>query len=184
MKKFVWLLRHSMELLYGALLCFSSSAYFIVIYLIYNKIVLTFVPEKWVCVSYVLYLLVPIAIAKIVILISKFLPKCAMDCKITEVELANHSFLPNYLGYFFVALSIQDFVTFIFVYVIVFVFTYISQSLCFNPMFLLLGYHFYFVTGEDGTKIFFITKQKMKPVEDVLLDNLRRINDFTFIDMR
>ena len=106
-----------------------------------------------------------------------------MECQIEEIELASHSFLPNYLGYFFVALSIPNVTTLIYVYAVIFVFTHLSQALSFNPLFLLFGYQFYFVTGEDGTKIFLITKQKMKVYQDAELNNLRRINDFTFIDM-
>lgn len=82
------------------------------------------------------------------------------------------------------ALSIPNITTLIYVYAVIFVFTYLSQALNFNPLFLLFRYQFYFITGRDGTRIFLITKQRMKPYQDAELNDLRRINDFTFIDMR
>ena len=90
----------------------------------------------------------------------------------------------SYLGYFFVALSIPNLSTLWYVYAVIFVFTHLSKALSFNPLFLLFGYQFYFVTSEDGAKIFLITKQNMKNIQDVDLSKLRRINDFTFIDVR
>ena len=134
-------------------------------------------------VSYIIYLMAPVLVAWLCLRLSKHLSVCGMECQIEEIELASHSFLPNYLGYFFVALSIPNVTTLIYVYAVIFVFTHLSQALSFNPLFLLFGYQFYFVTGEDGTKIFLITKQKMKVYQDAELNNLRRINDFTFIDM-
>lgn len=166
------------------LLTLSASSYVIVVFLIKEKTLMPFVPKELDFVFYIVYLVAPVLVAWFCLVISRFLPACGMECEIKEIELASHSFLPNYLGYFFVALSIPDARTFFFVYLVVFVFVHLSQALSFNPLFLLLGYQFYFVTGEDGTKIFLITKQKMKMYQDVRLNNLRRINDFTFIDMR
>ena len=184
MKKISGFIKHLPQTLFRLLLSFSASAYVVVIFLIKEKILLPWLPQRWVGVSYIIYLTVPALLAWVCILISKHLMVCGMECQITEVELASHSFLPNYLGYFFVALSIPNATTLIYVYAVIFVFTHLSQALSFNPMFLLFGYQFYFVTGEDGTKIFLITKQSMKSHKDAELADLRRINDFTFIDMR
>lgn len=184
MKKIIQFIRYIPKRTYEAMLSFSASGYVIAIYLINKGIVITYLPQSMRWVSYIVYLLIPVLFARIWLWLSKKMPACGIECKIREVELASHSFLPNYLGYFFVALSIQNKETLLFVYAVIWLFTHLSQALCFNPLFLLFGYQFYFVTAEDGTKIFLITKQHMKVYQDVVLRDLHRINDFTFIDMR
>ncbi len=183
MKKASYFVKHLPYMMFNFLLSLSASAYVVVIFLIKEGITFSILPQQLKCVSYIAYLMVPVLIAWLCLQLAKKLSVCGMECQIEEVELASHSFLPNYLGYFFVALSIPNTTTFIYVYVVILVFIHLSQALSFNPLFLLLGYQFYFVTGEDRTKVFLITKQKMKVYQDVELNNLRRINDFTFIDM-
>ena len=77
-------------------------------------------------------------------------------CK--EFSLADNEFLPVYLGYFFVSLSIADCYTMAAVYVLVFIFTYLSQTQYFNPVYLLFGYHYYHVLTPKGTNVFVIKK--------------------------
>lgn len=184
MKKFFDAVRHLPFYFFKLLLCLSATSYVIAVFLIKQKFTIRNLENFPACISYVLYLFAPVAIAAVCLLLTRKLTAVSVECQIKEVELANNTFLPIYLGYFFVALSVPDMDTFQFVYLIVFAFTYLSQSLCFNPLFLLFKYQFYFVTAEDGTKIFLITKQNMKSIEDVELDNLRRINDFTYIDIK
>lgn len=172
--------RHMFE----AILSFSASAYVIAIFLIKDNITIPLFPQGMEWASYLIYLVVPVLIAFVWLALSKLMPACAIECKICEVELASHSFLPSYLGYFFVALSIPNLNTLWYVYAVILLFTHLSKALSFNPLFLLFGYQFYFVTSEDGAKIFLITKQNMKNIQDVDLSKLRRINDFTFIDVR
>ena len=183
MNRFLCFIGHLPRIVFDFLLSLSASAYVIVIFLIKDEITLPFFQQlKYI--SYAVYIIVPIIMTYIWLQLSQYLAPCAMECKIKEVELASHSFLPNYLGYFFVALSIQDVITLCYVYIVILAFTHLSRALSFNPVFLLFGFQFYFVTGEDGTKIFLITKQRMKPYQDAELGNLHRINDFTFIDIR
>lgn len=184
MKIIIDFMRYLPKRIYEAMLSFSASAYVIAIYLIKEELVIPWLPQSMRWVSYIVYLLIPVLIARIWLWLSKYMPECAIECNICEVELASHSFLPNYLGYFFVALSISNKETLLYIYAVIWLFTHLSQALSFNPLFLLFGYQFYFVTAEEGTKIFLITKQSMKAYQDIELCNLRRINDFTFIDMR
>lgn len=184
MRKFVNFIKYLPRHMAEAILSFSASAYVIAIYLIKEAIVIPVLPQSMSWVSYLVYLLTPVLIARIWIGLSRYMPACSIECKLDQVELASHAFLPSYLGYFFVALSIPNAETLVYVYIVIWLFTHLSQALSFNPLFLLFGYQFYFVTIEDGTKIFLITKQNMKAYQDVDLLNLRRINDFTFIDMR
>lgn len=101
---------------------------------------------------------------------------------IENVEYANDAFLPSYLGYFFVALDVPNYETLCFVYPLIFVFTFLSQTLYFNPLFLIFGYHFYNLTTANNVRVFMITKKKFKDPKTISFPSLKRINDFTFID--
>ena len=102
--RFVKYLPHTM---FNLLLSLSASAYVVVVFLIKEGIKLPFFPQHLECVSYIIYLIAPVLISWFCLRLSKHLSVCGMECQIEEVELASHSFLPNYLGYFFVALSIH-----------------------------------------------------------------------------
>lgn len=101
---------------------------------------------------------------------------------VAAIGNANSTFLPSYLGYFFVALSVTDVTTLVFVYAIIFLFTYFSQALYFNPVFLLFRYNFYNVTTKAGTVIFLISKKKFRTPDDVVIKSANRINDYTFLE--
>ena len=103
---------------------------------------------------------------------------------IVSIEQANDAFLPSYLGYFFVALSISNIEIFSLVFVLIGVLVFFSRSAYFNPIFLLFGFGFYYCTTNQGAKILIITKQKLKLPKNVSFECIRRINDFTFIDVR
>lgn len=193
-----------MNFLYRLFLTFNSTSLIIVIFLVKQQITipwhknLLFMPAF---VSYILYFLLPLILTLISLLLAHFLAKDSLErfdksikkdngeegrvkcSKIVEIEQANNAFLPSYLGYFFVALSITYFETLIFVFLVLFIFTFFSQTLYFNPLFLLFGYHFYYLTTINRTKIFLITRKSLKNPDDIDLPNLKRINDFTFIDM-
>ena len=81
--------------------------------------------------------------------------------KTHDVHLADGEFLPTYLGYFFVALSISDLLSLIFIYLILLVFVCLSQTKYFNPIYLLFGYHFYHAATEHGTNIFIVVYGKV-----------------------
>ena len=113
---------------------------------------------------------------------SRFLSDDIITGGITEAESANNSYLPSYLGYFFVALSINDCDTLIWVTGIVMVFTFFSQTLYFNPLFLIFGYKFYNVSTDNGVKFFVISKKNITTVNNLSFHKLKRINNYTFID--
>jgi hypothetical protein len=127
--------------------------------------------------------LVPIILTWLSLFLSKYLGKDDFKAgEITDIEHANNSFLPSYLGYFFVALSISDWQALFFVYSILFVFTFLSQALYFNPIFLLFRYEFYNVKTKSGTTIFLISRAQYKMPKDVIISTARRINNYTFIE--
>lgn len=102
-----------------------------------------------------------------------------------ECELADGSFLPVYLGYFFVSLSVPDWSVMLLVFGIVFFFTYLSQTQVFNPLFLLFGYHFNHIITKNGTAIFVIARRSvLRNADTVYIGNLRRINNMTYIERK
>lgn len=133
--------------------------------------------------SYALYLCAPLLLTGLSLVLSSSLGKDEFKLgQVDSIEHANNSFLPSYLGYFFVALSIPNWETLSFVYGVLFVFTYRSQALYFNPLFLLYGYEFYNITTTRRASIFLISRTKYKLPTDVVIAKAFRINDYTFIE--
>lgn len=129
-----------------------------------------------------IYIIFAVLFSKMCLVFAKFLSDEIIEGGIINVEPANNSYLPTYLGYFFVALSVNDVTTLLWVYLLVCIFTYNSQTLYFNPMFLLFNYKFYYVSIETGMKLFIITKKNIKDTKTLNFECLKRINDYTFIE--
>lgn len=133
--------------------------------------------------SYGLYIVVPLLSTGLSILLSSLLGRDSFKTgEVTSIEHANNSFLPSYLAYFFVALSIENWETLGFVYAVLFVFTFLSQALYFNPLFLIFGYEFYNITTKNGTAVFLISRHKYKKPDEVVIPIALRINNYTFIE--
>ena len=169
------------NLLFKLLLTANATSWMLVVYGIKEGITLWNVPPY---LFGLVLLCIPIILSLISISISSCLGANSLEsCK--EFSLADNEFLPTYLGYFFVSLSISDYITMIYLYLIVFVFTFLSQTQYFNPIFLLFGYHYYHVSTERGTKVFVIKRGKViRNKENLLLDNLKRINDTTYLQRK
>lgn len=102
----------------------------------------------------------------------------------SEVEDAMSSFLPTYLGYFFIGLSLEKLEHLFFIYGLIFVFSFLSQHQYYNPILLLFGYRFYNITTIDGTKLFIITERELRKAKDVSFTNLKRLNNTTFFEWK
>ena len=170
-------------------LLLSISVYFIAkgIYIsdlgypLFNN--LNFIPSS------IVYFVIVIVFTKISLLISNKIDSEQFDeGSFQSVEIANDAFLPSYLGYFFVSLSAASLSntsneTFIFVFCIISVFIFCSRISYFNPVFLLLGYNFFYMVTNNNLKVIVITKSKVKKPSNFCSDKMKRINDYTFIDM-
>lgn len=170
-----------MNLIFKLLLTINATSWMVAIYIIKEKWTIAPIPF-WVFHIGVVLLL--ILFSWVSLLLSKSFGKESLTmCE--ELSLAGNEFLPVYLGYFFVSLSVTDCYTMAAVYFLVFVFTYLSQTQYFNPIYLLFGYHYYHVLTPKGTKVFVIKKGKViRSKENIDFQNLRRINDTTFIERR
>lgn len=172
------------------LLAFNSTCLLVIIFLVKEKLNLAYffsdicflsrLPDV---ASYVFYMTIPVILTGVSIALSSRLGSDPLkEGTVSSIEHANNSFLPSYLGYFFVALSINDFTTLGFVYFVLFVFTFLSQALYFNPLFLLYGFDFYNVKKKNGVSVFLISRSKYNVPEDIDIDKAFRINNYTFIE--
>ncbi|MEG2018247.1 MAG: hypothetical protein RR128_07300 [Clostridium sp.] len=170
------------EFIYKLLLTFNATSPIIVTFLIKDRYYFNVLGKFPVWISYMIFIIVAIALTGLTLVGKRFLSYDSIEDDPIDVEQANNTFLPSYLGYFFVALSVTSVETFIFIYAMVFIFTFVSQTLYFNPIFLLFGYKFYYITTKDNVKVFIISKKIIKTTRNLQFQSLRRINDFTFID--
>ena len=139
------------NLLFRLFLTFNATSLILVVYWVKEQKVInnyiSYLANLPYWVSYVLYFAVPVLFTFLSLLLANLLSEDNIEAEegqsaIKEVEQANNAYLPSYLGYFFVALSVPHCDTLVFVFAILFLFTFLSQTLYFNPLFLVFGYHF------------------------------------------
>lgn len=169
-----------MRFIFRLLLTINATSWGVIIYLVKSNIRICNIPI-WVC--GLLYLVIPVLLSAISLLMFRSLGSDSLkNCQ--DFSLADHEFLPVYLGYFFLSISINENITMIFVYSIVFIFTFLSQTQYFNPIFLLFGYHYYHILTPEGTRVFVISRGKViRSKNQICFSKLKRINDTTYIDM-
>lgn len=173
-----------MKFLYQLFLAFNSTWLIVVVYLVKEKYKFNFLNDYSIYYSWLIFVAIPILLTALSFLVAMNLPIDNLQkTSVKEIELANNNFLPTYLGYFFVSLGIADISTLLVVFIIIYVFTVLSQTLYFNPIFLLFGYHFYFIKTSGNVKVFLITKRQLKRPGEDTFQKLRRINDYTFIEL-
>lgn len=137
------------------------------------------------------FLGVPILLSFLSLLWIKSQAVDSMTNKVSEISPVNNDYLPVYLGYIFVSLSIPtsqaggiDWVSLSVVYCLVCLFVTFSKSLCFNPIFILFGYGYYKVKTSNNVKVFVITKRRIRKNEsEITFPNLRKINELVYLDM-
>lgn len=126
------------NLLFRLFLTFNATSLILVVYLVKEQKVINNFSSHLVnlphWVSYVLYFAVPVSFTFLSLLLARFLADDNIEpeqekSSVKEVEQANNAYLPSYLGYFFVALSVPHCETLVFVFAILFLFTFLSQTL-------------------------------------------------------
>lgn len=176
------------NIIYRLFLTFSATSLLLIVFLVkerltFNIKIFEFEISVYPAFTGLLLFLIPLTLTRIVLFFSSSLGHDSFKKgSITEIQYANNSFLPSYLGYFFVALSIGDKNTLLFVYAVLFIFTYKSQALYFNPIFLIFGYNFYNIKDESGKMLFLITKEEIKVGSTYECTRAYRINNFTYIE--
>ena len=170
------------KFLYRGLLSFNSTALILVIYYIDKIDKLNWFPNLSKFAQIILFLAFPVFTTILGVLLGKFLPSDEIKLKATSIELVNNSYLPSYLGYFFVAVSVSQNMTLWVVYGILFVFTYVAIQQYFNPILMLFDYKYYNIITANNVRILVITKKELRSDNDIFCCCLKRINDRTFID--
>lgn len=178
--------------LYSIIYTFTATSLFIFVYLVKEHIgfdLPIFSDKQDFIVSIIIYFLVILLFAKVCILLQHFNSGKDKLEGIKEIEYADNSFLPTYLGFFFVALGMPSLCeknslpTIIIVYALIFVFTIYSRSAYYNPIFLMFGFKFYYVKNTEEVKLLLITKKNLKRLSDWNNKDVYRINNYTFIDL-
>lgn len=163
-------------------LTFSSVSFFLIVYLVQNRInPMNSQLGEYSWITYIVYLTIPFLLTFISLGLCKCLANRTIN-KIRSIETSNNDFLANYLAFFFVALSVNDFVTFWVVFGMTILFTFVSRVSYFNPIFLVYGFNFYYVTTNENVKVMLITKKKIKKPISFEATSAKRINDYTFIE--
>ncbi len=185
-----------MNTLFRFTLAVSATSLLPVIYLVksktylfhnsfYDLFVMMWLQELLVRLSLLWYLFIPMGLAGIVIFLISYLGKDGLQKgDVVEVKDASSNFLPGYLGYFFVSLSIGDgeVFTLCFVFFLVTIFVFLSQVNYYNLMFLCFGYRFYHIRTKNGLTLLLISRKKFKKADEIDIQKVYRVNDFTFID--
>jgi len=133
--------------------------------------------------SYIFYLICIVLLSIASIYFINFLSDDAIEeDTLTNIEPANDAFLPSYLGYFFVALSVPDIKMFFVIFGIIAIFIYYSRISYFNPIFFIFGFKFFYVINSNNVKVLLITKKELKTTQSASFSHLKRITNYTFID--
>lgn len=157
----------------------------------FSDLCISLIYEKQFFMSIVLYFLIFFAcliIGKISILLGKTGASDTISTNsITNIEPANEYFLPIYLSYILVSISISTFKAFFIIFILIATLLYFSKSAFFNPILLILGYKFYHITNSKGLKILLIIKYDIKNINDFKMQDLtnsitvKKINEYTYI---
>ncbi|MBR0551053.1 hypothetical protein [Stakelama marina] len=198
------MLKFGLEHLYRLLLVFSSISLTFAIFLVNKGVSLFSLGNAWalkslpgmplICrrppealleaASYLCYFLGCFLLSKFALYATRWLSKERVDeSSYKAIELTTDTFLPIYLTYFFVALSATSYLSFAMVFGVILIFVYRSEGTYFDPMYVLRGYKIYAATSSKGVKVNIITQKTLKGVADLSFNDLRRINEFTFIEV-
>lgn len=137
-----------------------------------------------------LFLGVPVIMSLLSLLWMKSQSPDSIASGVQEIAPVNHEYLPIYLGYIFVSLSMPvltsggvDWATLIIIYLLICLFVTYSKTLCFNPIFILFGFGYYQVTTKNGVKVFVLTKKKVRKGKDnMTFPLLRKVNELVYLD--
>lgn len=141
------------------------------------------------CLDLLLYLGVPLVMSLISLLWMKGQGDDSINSGAEEITPVNNEYLPVYLGYIFVSLSLPvnneggaDWLSLIVVFSLICLFVTFSRTLCFNPLFIIFGYGYYQVTTHNKVKVFVITKKQIRKGDKPAFANLHKVNELVFID--
>lgn len=191
MQKILGLLGDLYNFVMMLLMSVTSTSLLPAIYLIKSSYVIVDWGQKYtMLINAVLYLVVVFVLSLLSLLWINFRARDSINNDTIEIKPVNNEYLPIYLGYIFVSLSIPnpdsgqiDAALLAIIYLMICLFVTCSKSLCFNPMFVIFGYGYYLVNTASNTKVFVITKRKIgKNSSNISFPHLRKINEIVYFD--
>lgn len=106
--------------------------------------------------------------------------------KAFSIKPAEPTYIPTYIGYFVLAISIESTSLFIIIGSILCYLLYKTKIFYFNPLLILWGYNYYEAEDQQGNSILLITKNKALKISTSKgrsFENLIRLNNFTFLEL-
>ena len=151
-----------------------------------------FITESVTYIAYVIYFIALLFLSFFSIKFSfKYLDQDVIERKkVKEFDQANDFYLPIYLGYAFVAISLPTLKSFLLFFVLMLVVLARTRFFYINPIFLVLGYEFYFIKQIDDSKSLVISKKEIKTIDELFEDGngdmrsyiaLTKVNEYTFL---
>ncbi len=142
------------------------------------------------CLDLMLFLGVPVIMSLCSLRWMQLQGKDSINNGVQEIAPVNHEYLPVYLGYIFVSLSLPvlssgeiDWITLGVIYLLICLFVTCSKTLCFNPLFIIFGFGYYQITTTNGIKVFVITKRRIrKGDERMVFPSLRKVNELVYLE--
>lgn len=138
------------------------------------------------------FLGIPLLLSLMFVLLSKAVsPKDSLRLPAQKVSSANKDYLPVYLSYFFVSLSIpgsvQEGIVYevliVFVFII-WIFTSLTTTYYFNPLLLLMGYKFYNVISNNGIELFIVSRRVIRKNEtNITFPKLKKLTELVYIEI-
>lgn len=131
-----------------------------------------------------IYTVLFVLLAYLTLLVTKKVFRAGDSLIVSEVRPIESVAVPTYIGLFVIALGISNSGDASAVLVLVALFllwTRLEKIFYFNPIWLFFGYRFYEVKSKDGNVYTLVTK-KDKLKGSSKFANLRRINDYTFLE--
>jgi hypothetical protein len=157
----------------------SVTAWIIVIYIIKEK--WTFDPRIHPLIVAVILIVLTVGAGGLSLFLTKFLGQDNLE-KCLEIEQADVSFLRPYIGYFLIAFNVHNIYQLLVATICISVFLFLVRWQYFNVTYLFFGYHCYHVVTDTHTKIFIICRREIRTPENLRFQNLRRINNTTYIE--
>ena len=161
----------------------NSISLFVIVFCVQNQInPLSGILGQNSWIMYILFMLIPIFLTYVSLCLCKLLSESSLKA-VKSIETAENNFLADYLAFFFVALSIKEMSVFWVVFFMTLILTHLSSVSYFNPLFLLFRFKFYYVQTNENVKIMLITRKQLRNATSFESCNVKRINDYTFIEL-
>jgi hypothetical protein len=103
--------------------------------------------------------------------------------EIDKISPTGDNFLASFFAYIFIGLSINNMYILIAIYAILTIMCFCTQMYLYNPVFLLFGYNYFYIKVPKGLTIMVLTKKRFGLNDKEDLKGIRRLNDYTYIDL-